>query len=489
MIKLMHAGEYHHIESSLSQLADGDFRVSKYSASVHPRSGLQPIVNRTIRSLKSLVRVVDHSSRALHRKMEDTSARSAMISEQVEGVTSTMREMAVGMQDASGYVFDIADEMKRIHHFLQDVTGKNGEIVRSSEILSSDVVRGSNEMLFAVEHMRCISDESIQVQERMIRLNQAIAKIAAMTSVIEEISSQTQLLALNANIEAARAGEHGKGFAVVAQEITKLAVQTKQGTSDIQEVIRTVADSAGVLGVSIHKIDAAIGTGVHTLETAVGNYQKVETFLGQIVSEIKEVDESLAGITSSTLSIADSVNQTSAMIQQVAAGSEEVLASVEIQQQNLLDINANIQESALQSLTLRSSVSQFRLPPPEDSHPLQMSVDQWIEAAMAIRAVMVAMIESREIESIQAWNRQKVANEAVLARCIEQLADQVTTEQDRSTCKELQAAWQQFDIIKDQNAKWMLEGEYDKAKQALMTEGRMRFKKAMDLAAAWMEGE
>ncbi|MGG1519626.1 methyl-accepting chemotaxis protein [Paenibacillus oryzisoli] len=489
MIKLMHAGEYHHIESSLSQLADGDFRVSKYSASVHPRSGLQPIVNRTIRSLKSLVRVVDHSSKALHRKMEDTSTRSAMISEQVDGVTSTIREMAVGMQDASEYVFDIADEMKRIHHFLQDVTGKNGEIVRSSEILSSDVIRGSNDMLSAVEHMRCISDESIQVQERMSRLSEAIAKIAAMTSVIEEISAQTQLLALNANIEAARAGEHGKGFAVVAQEITKLAVQTKQGTSGIQDVIRTVANSAEVLSVSIHKIDAAIGTGVHTLETAVGNYQKVETFLGQIVGEMKEVDGSLAGITSSTLSIADSVNQTSAMIQQVAAGSEEVLASAEIQQQNLLDINANIQESVLQSLSLRSSVSQFRLPPPEDSHPLQQEVDQWIEAAMAIRAVMVSMIESREIDRIQAWYRQKIANEAQLARCFGQLEAKATTEKDRRYCEMLGDAWEQFGVIKDQNAKWMLEGEYDKAKQALVTEGRIRFKKAMDLAAAWMEGE
>lgn len=412
-----------------------------------------------------------------------------MVSEQVDGVTATMREMAVGMQDASEYVGDIAEEMKRIHHFMQDVTVKNGDIVRSSAVLSSDVVRGSIDMLTSVEQMHCISDESIQVQEGMHRLSQAIEQIAVMTRVIEEISAQTQLLALNANIEAARAGEHGKGFAVVAQEITKLAYQTRQGTSGIQEVIRDVANSAEVLGVSIHKIDAAIGTGVRTLKTAVGNYQQVESFLGQIVGEMKEVDDRLAGITNSALSIADSVNQTSAMIQQVAAGSEEVLASAEIQQQNLLDIHANIQASVLQSLSLRSSVSQFRLPPPADSHPLQPEVDQWIEAAMSIRAVMVSMIESREIDSIQAWHRQKMANESHLARCYGHLSAKVTAEKDRRYCDMLEAAWQQFSVIKDQNATWMLEGEYDKAKQALITEGRIRFKKAMDLATAWMEGE
>lgn len=489
MIKLLHLAEYNQIESSLSKLADGDFRVNSDGVVIKERSTMLPILKRTIRSLKSLVRVVDHSSRELHIKMEDTSGKSAMISEQVEGVTSTIREIAVGMQDASEHVSDIADEMNRIHHFLQEVKGKNGSIVGLSEELSEEVSLGKREMSSAMEQMSYISGESIQVQERMNRLGQAIEKIADITRLIEEISSQTQLLALNANIEAARAGEQGKGFAVVAKEITKLAVQTKQGTLGIQELIGTVTQSADVLGESINKIDVTIGTGVQTLETAVDKYKKVETFLVQIVGEMREVDGKLEGITGSTLSITDSVTQTSAMIQQVAAGSEEVLASVEVQQQNLLDINDNIQESAIKSLSLRSSVSQFRLPSGHDSHPLQNEMNSWIECAMAIRAVMVSMIESREIEKIRAWHRKKEMNEAHLEICFQNIEAKVKTEKDRHYFDALCTAWQEFGGIKDQNAKWMLEGEYDKAKQALITKGRSCFKKAMDLVTEWMEEE
>ncbi|MNY73282.1 hypothetical protein D3C86_2120360 [compost metagenome] len=66
---------------------------------------------------------------------------------------------------------------------------------------------------------------------------------------------------------------------------------------------------------------------------------------------------------------------------------------------------------------------------------------------------------------------------------------QVKTEKDRHYFDALYRAWQEFSVIKDQNANWMLEGKYDNAKQALITKGRTCFKKAMDLVTEWMEEE
>src|SRR5699024_95128 len=97
---------------------------------------------------------------------------------------------------------------------------------------------------------KIISETSTQFEEMMeqvnhtsnvvTRLNEKMAEIENVISIISTITEQTNLLALNASIEAARAGEAGKGFAVVAAEVRKLAEATVESTSEIDTIIREV---------------------------------------------------------------------------------------------------------------------------------------------------------------------------------------------------------------------------------------------------------
>ena len=81
------------------------------------------------------------------------------------------------------------------------------------------------------------SEKMAQAYAKMMTLEQQSQKISGILSTITDISSETELLALNASIEAARAGEHGKGFAVVAESIGKLAANSSSATTDIEEII------------------------------------------------------------------------------------------------------------------------------------------------------------------------------------------------------------------------------------------------------------
>lgn len=485
MFKLFHSSSYEKVHGDLLKMAVGDFSMN--CAPVVGEKSLLSTLKKTIRSLKSLIRIVDKSSSELYQKMEDTSARSTLITVQVEEITATMREMAEGMQDASEHAQYISDQIHPIHTFLEGVKESNSLIVQSSTQFLGEVSSGRVEMSVAMEQMQLISKDSTQIYVKMDELNKALEKIADMTTLIEHISQQTQLLALNANIEAARAGEQGKGFAVVAQEISKMAIQTKQETVNIQELIQTVTTSADGLRGSIHQMQDTVGTGAHTLQGAVSKYERMETFLSQLLGDMRGVDNRLEGVTSNTLSISNSINQTSAMIQQVAAGSEEVLAAADVQLQNILGINESIQEATRSSLSLRSVVSQFKLPSIQHYHALQKELDAWMESATGMRAIMVSLIEARDPVKIKDWYQKKEAQELLLQTCMKELESKLKETSDRKYFSSLRSAWDAFGVIKDQNAAWMLEGEYDKAKQALTSRGRESFKQAVDVATEWME--
>ncbi len=486
MLKLISSSLYRKVNQDFSRLSGGDFSLN-CSVDAGEKTSLLTTLKKMVRSLRSLVRVVARSSRGLHRKMEEMSAQSEIISEQVNTVTVTIREIAEGMQDASGHVYHMAEEMNRINGYLNKVKGNNGALVNDAVRLSDDVDAGKGEMASAMDQMGRISEDSASIELRMKQLYTAIENIAGMTRLIEEITTQTQLLALNASIEAAHAGEHGRGFAVVAQEISKMAVQTRQETVGIHSMIKSVNASAGELNESVSRMQTTVKSGVETMQFASSKYEATESFLSGILVNMREIDRELEGIASSTMSVTDAVNQTSAMIEEVAAGSEEVLASAEIQQQNVQAMTDSIKEAAHNSLSLRSVVSQFTLPAKEDNHPLQKEIDLWVECAMGVRAVMVSMIESRDIEVIRKWHRKKEEQETRLAALVREIGVKVAGERDKGYYKALGDSWKSFDEAKDQNAKWMLEGEYEKAREGLVTRGRERFKASMDLINEWME--
>ena len=296
---------------------------------------------------------MDRSSKHLHKKMEDMSSQSMRIAEQVEGVTSTVREIAVGMQDTSEYVQQMADDMVQINNVMQDIGKSNVSLVQASLVFSEEVAAGKQEVTSTKEQMYRISNESTVIYEGMDQLNKAIVHIAGIVQLIKGISDQTQLLALNANIEAARAGEQGKGFAIVASEISKLSIQTKQATFNIDEQIQYVTDNALDLKDGIDKMQEAVGAGVQTMEASASKYEEMESFLSRILTQMQELDGRFGVIMSNTSSFSDSLNQTSAMIEQVAAGCEEVFASTEIQQENISQIAEDIQETTRSSLSLR----------------------------------------------------------------------------------------------------------------------------------------
>ncbi|WP_284638693.1 methyl-accepting chemotaxis protein [Paenibacillus silviterrae] len=486
MIRLFSSNSAVRLEETLTLMAEGDFTKEQ---TIHGsgRNRMFRALVRSFRSLRGMLRIVDGSSRKLHRRMEEMKASSQQIQEQVGNVTDIIRDMSEGLQEAAVHVQDTAEELSRISRHLEELRGTSHAVAASSGKLTEDVASGKQEMTGAVERMLRISSDTEEVAQRMSSLDQTLILISEMTKLIADIADQTKLLALNANIEAARAGEQGKGFAVVAGEISKLAVRTNEVTLHIEEQLEQVSTQGQHLNGSIAHMKVSAQSGRSSMETALERYEAMDAFLRGIARDMNQMNERVADIAGSSLAITSSVNETSAMIQQASAGSQEVLASAELQLNNLGQMNLSIQEATHNSLTLRSVVSQFRLPSREELHPLQKELDRWLDCALGIRAVMVSMIYSTDPSLIGAWHERKLIEEKKLQVRFAELEQSLQTSRDRRYYTELHTAWLHFGLIKDQNAKWMLAGDNERAKEALATQGRERFKRVVEVVNDWME--
>ena len=193
-------------------------------------------------SLGSIVGKIRNSSDTMSSnsyELNDTSSQTLAanneISKAVEDVAEGSTGMAASISKINENLLEMSNETKDINESVNEIRNQTVAVQDSSKIM--------NDKIKSMQNSSQKMDEGISaISKRIETVNTTVDKVSNIVSVIEEISSETNLLSLNASIEAARAGDAGKGFAVVAQEIRVLSDNTNTELENIKQIISSLVE-------------------------------------------------------------------------------------------------------------------------------------------------------------------------------------------------------------------------------------------------------
>ncbi|WAH37162.1 methyl-accepting chemotaxis protein [Alicyclobacillus dauci] len=348
--------------STVQRVADGDLTAEPLKFKNRDEIGrLAHGFNSMTTSLKEVISKVSMMSDQVAASSEQLSASAEENTKATEQVTSAIQEVASG---ADQQVKSVEESVKTIEDLTEgmNVVAKNSEDVSHSADEASNVAATGNKSIqLAVRQMNSIETAMTNLADVVSNLGERSSEIGKIVDVITEISSQTNLLSLNAAIEAARAGESGRGFAVVADEVRKLAEQSSQAAKRISEIIGGIQGETKLAVESMETAKSEVTSGLNTVNTAGESFEGIKAVVDNVAAQIQEVSASVSQMLVGTKNLHNSIQGVSEVTSTTTAGVETVSAATEEQLASMEEIAASANSLSRMAEELQQVISRFKL--------------------------------------------------------------------------------------------------------------------------------
>jgi len=318
-------------------------------------------LDKAITGLRGLVANISEQSITLDQASAELSSISSDTGTLAMEVAKSANELAIAsseqvrqITEAIGSIQELSDQVIQVTQDSQKIGDASGQVADSAKT-------GQQVTNNVALEIKALYDSTKKVAEAINMLISTSEEITGITSIIEGISEQTTLLALNASIEAARAGEHGKGFAVVAKEVGKLAVRSKQSAQSISELITEMRtrtnQSVQVMQQGISRAEA----GKNFAEQAAITFQEINKGLMNTIKEIELIATSTKQMARNNEKATDAISAISAISEENLANTEEVSAVTQEQSASMEKVTSLADNLRQIAGSLRRSVERFEL--------------------------------------------------------------------------------------------------------------------------------
>ena len=317
----------------MGSLAEGDLTV-KATVTEDMTGAIADSINFAVEQLRTLVATINDTSVQVASSAQETQATAMHLAEAAE-------HQAQEINSATDRINEIAASINQVSRNSAD----SAEVAQRSVLIATN---GAGVVRQTIAGMDSIRDQIQETSKRIKRLGESSQEIGSIVELINDISEQTNILALNAAIQAASAGEAGRGFAVVADEVQRLAERSSNATKRIESLVQTIQADTNEAVSSMEQTTSEVVAGARLAEdagTALGEIEKVSADLSGL---IQGISTAAAQQSSAATGITQTMNTIQSITAQTSQGASQTAESVG----NLAQLAAD----------LRRSVADFKLP-------------------------------------------------------------------------------------------------------------------------------
>jgi len=289
--------------------------------------------NSIVESLRDIVTQVKSSATQVNQAISDNS-----------GAINLLAEQALSQAAEITNTLDAVDEMTQS---IQAVAENAREAAVIANTARSTAANSGKAMELTVQNIFSLRETVGETAKKVKRLGESTQQISRVVALINQISMQTNLLAINAGIEAARAGEEGQGFAVVAEEVGELAARSAAATNEIEQIVENIQRETT-------DVVQAMEVGVSQVVQGTQIVEDAKLSLSQILEVSRQIDDLVQSISTTTNRGVETSHQVSALMKEIAAVSQRTSTSSR-------QVSESLQQTVAISQQLQESVGTFKV--------------------------------------------------------------------------------------------------------------------------------